>query len=101
MNVRKWSRQHTIGLLVGVVSPLVFLPVVIFILSWAQDYSFDSLWHRFMIESTTRTKYISMGAISNLIWFYRAINAEKYDFGMGVILATFCYVPYIVYVNYL
>jgi hypothetical protein len=100
MNLRNWSRQHTLGLLTGLVSPFVFLPVVLFALAWLQDYTFDSLWYKFTIESASRMKFISIGAISNLLWFYKAINQEKYDFAMGVILGTFCFVPFIIYVNY-
>jgi len=100
MNLRNWSSGHTKGLIIGLLSPLVFIPVVIMLLAWMQSFDFSRLWYMFTHDETVRSKVISIAIISNLIWFYLSINKEKYPLGMGVILGTICYLPYILYVNF-
>ncbi len=100
MNVRNWTKAHFLGLLIGIVSPLVFIPLVILILSWAQGFMFEQLWYKFSVDETVKSKIVSISIISNLIWFYMAINRDKYNLGMGVILGTILYLPYILYVNF-
>ena len=99
MNLRKWSIGHTKGLLIGIFVPLLLLPVVLFGMAWMQDYSFDSMWFKFMHQTAFRSKAISLSIISNLYWFYLSLNREKYDFAMGIILGSMCFLPYIIYVN--
>jgi hypothetical protein len=101
MNLRNWSIAHTKGLLVGILSPLIFIPIVIFLLAWLQDFHFSRLWYMFETDEFVRSKVVSIAIISNLIWFYLSLNREKYSFGMGVIIGTICYLPYILYVNFL
>ncbi len=101
MNLRNWNREHTLGLLVGALFPIVFIPLVVFILAWSQDYHFSQLWFKFMHNHFVRSKYLSISVISNLIWFYWSLNREKYNFSMGIILGSFCYLPYIIYVNFI
>lgn len=100
MNLRKWNLSHTKGLLVGLFSPIVFIPIVIFVLAWMQNYPFDTIWNKFGNEVIFRGKYLSISCISNLLWFYMSLNREKYNFAMGVILGTICYLPYILYINF-
>lgn len=100
MNLRNWSAGHTKGLLIGLLSPLVFIPVVIMILAWAQSFDFSLYWDKFTGNQIVRSKVVSLSIISNLIWFYFFINKEKYPYGMGIILGTICYLPYILYVNF-
>jgi hypothetical protein len=100
MNLRKWNLAHTKGLLVGLISPFVFIPIVIFIMAWLQNYSFDTIWYKFTNGVVFRGKYLSISCISNLLWFYMSLNREKYNFAMGVILGTICYLPYILYINF-
>lgn len=99
MNLKKWSVSHTKGLLVGMLVPLLFVPLVLFGMAWMQDYSFDSMWFKFNHLSLFRSKTLSLSIISNLFWFYTSLNREKYDFAMGIILGSMCYLPYILYVN--
>lgn len=101
MNLRNWSVAHTKGLLVGIISPLVFIPVVIFLLAWSQDFLFNQLWYKFQNQELVRSKVISIAIIANLLWFYLSLNREKYGFAMGVIIGTMCYLPYILYVNFI
>lgn len=100
MNLRNCGIAHTKGLIVGILSPLVFIPIVIFLLAWLQDFHFSRLWYMFQHDEMVRSKVVSISIISNLIWFYLTINREKYNFAMGVIIGTICYLPYIMYVNF-
>jgi hypothetical protein len=96
-----FTRDHAIGLLIGVVSPLVFLPVVLLILSFTQNTSFEYLWQQVVQFPEYRSKYISLALISNLIWFYIFLNKEKYNFSYGIILGMIVFVPYMIYANWI
>src|SRR5574343_30994 len=100
MNLRNWSKAHTKGLIVGIISPLVFIPLVIILLGWAQNFDFSRLWSKFTHDQMVRCKMVSLAIISNLIWFYLSLNREKYGFAMGVIIGSICFLPYILYVNF-
>jgi hypothetical protein len=95
----KWNRENTLGMLIGVFSPVVFLPLVLLILAFATGSSFDYFWDQFIYSSTFRSKYISLALISNLIWFYLFLNREKYEYTKGIILGLLCYAPYMIYIN--
>lgn len=101
MNLRNWSLAHTKGLLIGIISPLVFIPIVIFLLAWSQDFLFSQLWFKFQDQELVRSKVVSIAIIANLLWFYLSLNREKFGFAMGVIIGTICYLPYILYVNFI
>jgi hypothetical protein len=99
MSLRNWTRAHTYGLLVGFLSPLVFIPIVMLVLATSRNYPFGEIWDLFWISRQTTSKVVSLAIISNLIWFYIFLNREKYAFAMGIILGTLIYFPYIAYVN--
>jgi hypothetical protein len=101
MNFRNWSKQHTFGLLIGILSPIVFIPVVILLLSWVENFLFTQLWYKFLNDPLVRSKIVSIAIISNLIWFYMTLNREKWGLAMGIIVGTIIYLPYIVYVNFI
>jgi hypothetical protein len=101
MNLRNWSNSHTLGLVVGILSPLFFVPLVLFILAWLQDFQFMQLWYKFSHDQMTRSKILSIAIIGNLIWFYFSLNRERFGFAMGVIVATMFYLPYVLYVNFI
>jgi hypothetical protein len=46
-----------------------------------------------------RSKFLSLAIIANLFWFYLSLNRERYELGMGIILGTILYLPYVLYVN--
>jgi len=101
MNLRNWSIAHTKGLILGLLSPLIFIPIVILMLSWVQNFQFQQMWHMFTLDPMTRSKIISIAIISNLAWFYTFLNREKYGIAMGVIVGTIGFLPYIIYVNFI
>ena len=96
-----WSFSHTIGLCIGVFSPLLLLPLVVLILSQFEHMEFQFLWNKFIDFEVVRSKYISLSLISNLLWFYFFLNKEKYNLAKGIIAGTILYFPYILYVNVL
>ena len=100
MNLRKWSMEHTKGALLGFVTPLVFIPVVLLILMWVQDYYFEQLWNKFSHVVPYRIRIITISIIANLGWFYFFLNRERYNVAMGVIMGSLIYAPYIIYVKF-
>lgn len=100
MNIKNWTKQHTIGLIIGILSPIIFIPVVILLLSWIENFMFSQLWYKFMNDPMVRSKIVSIAIISNLIWFYMSLNRERWGMGRGIIIGTIAYLPYILYVNF-
>ena len=100
MNLRKWSKGHTFGMLLGIVTPLLVVPILLLALSYIQDYDFSFLWRKFTLNSPYRVQMITISIIANLIWFYYFINRSKWDHGMGIILGSIALAPYIVYVKF-
>lgn len=101
MNLRNWNKAHTYGLLLGLITPLLFIPIVLFIRAQIDDYNFTGLWNQMTYSKDARGINISLAAIANLVWFHLFMRREKYPLGMGVILATFVYLLYIVYLKFL
>jgi len=99
MNLRNWTKEHTKGLIVGILSPLLFVPLVVLILAWSRNYPFEEIWNMFILSKQTMSKVVSLAIISNLLWFYVFINRNNYGLSMGIILGTIVYLPFIVYVN--
>lgn len=100
MNLKKWSRGHTLGMLLGLITPLVVVPILILFLSWVQDYEFAYLWRKFSINAPYRVRMITLSIIANLFWFYYFLNRSKWDYGMGVILGSILFAPYVVYIKF-
>lgn len=101
MNLKNWTKAHTKGLILGLLSPLIFIPIVMLLFAWMQNFHFSQLWYKFEYDQMIRSKIISIAIISNLLWFYLSINKDKYGLAMGIIIATICYLPYILYVNFI
>ncbi len=97
MNLKNWSKLHTYGLIVGIILPLVMVPVVMLILSWVQNYSFARIWYEFKNSQNTMSKLVTLAVLANLGVFYIFLNKEKYNFAMGIILGSILYLPLIVY----
>ena len=66
MNLKKWTLDHTKGLFLGIITPLVIAPLVLYIMSIVQDYYFDQLWLKFTINKPYQIKIITMSIIANL-----------------------------------
>jgi hypothetical protein len=48
-----------------------------------------------------KSKVISLAIIANLIWFYLLLNRSKYEMARGVIIGSICFLPYILYLNFI
>lgn len=93
------TKENIFGFLIGIISPIVFLPVVLLFLSFVQDTTVYYLWEQFKISDVHRSKDLSLSLISNLIWFYVFLNTDRYPYVRGILLGMFFYVPYMIYVN--
>lgn len=97
MNVRNWNRFHSLGLIIGLVSPLILVPLVIWLISVTQNFYFSQLWTSFLHNHYSQSKMISLAILPNLGWFYWSVNKEKFNLAMGIIIGTAAFLPYIIY----
>jgi len=95
-----WTKEHTKGLILGLITPIVVVPIVLFIISITQNYIFSQLWHKFNLNNPYQIKIITLSIIANLGWFYLFLNKDKFNFARGIIIATMLYAPYIIYIKF-
>lgn len=100
MNLKHWTLDHTKGLILGILIPIVFMPIVVLLLSWIQDYYIEQLWDRFLHNNQYRIRIITISIIANLGLFYYFLNKERFNLAMGIILGSICFAPYIIYVKF-
>lgn len=100
MNLKNWTKQHTLGVLMGIVFPALFIPLVVLILAFFQDYSFTELWGRFLQFYQVRIQVLTISIIANLGLFYFFLNKERYNLAMGIILGSILHAPYIIYIKF-
>jgi hypothetical protein len=94
-----WNTKRTVGLIIGIVSPFVFVPLIILLISWSQNFYFSVLWHKFTGNMIAQSRFISLAIIPNLLWFYLFLNKERYDIARGIIIGSAIFIPFIIYVN--
>ncbi|MEN9700181.1 MAG: hypothetical protein RLZZ301_1379 [Bacteroidota bacterium] len=87
------------GLAIGFFTPIVFLPLIVLIIAQAQGMSFHYLWYQTFHYMEFMSRYLSLGLILNLGWFYLFLNREKYLHTRGIIFGMLLYAPYMIYVN--
>lgn len=100
MSLRKWTSGHTFGMLLGIITPILFIPILILLLSWIQDYDYNYLWHKVTSNGPYRIKMLTISIIANLLWFYYFLNRSKWDYGMGIILGSIAFAPYVIYIKF-
>ena len=100
MILRKLTKDHFIGMLLGLITPLFVAPLVLLFLSWVQNYYYSILWYKFAHNTPYRIRIITLSIIVNLIWFYLFLNKEKYNKAKGVIIGTLIFAPYIIYIKF-
>ena len=100
MNLRNWSKQHTLGLLLGILTTAISLPIVMFI--YSKIYQDEAIWAKvFDIKlKTMQSKMVSLASITNLVWFHLLMRREKYQLGMGIIMATVINLFIILYLKF-
>lgn len=95
----KWNIRTTAGTIIGVLSPMLIVPLTILVISYLQNFQYQVLWYKFMDDANTQSKFLSLSIIANLFWFYFFLNKERWDLARGVIIGSALYLPYIVYVT--
>jgi hypothetical protein len=95
----KLNKNNFLGFGIGILSPLLFIPIVLFILASVTSVSYGYIWEQFITFPEYTSKYTSLALISNLLWFYLFLNREYYDVARGIIFAMLCFIPYMIYVN--
>jgi len=94
-----WNSKITAGLFIGILVPVIAVPLIMLLLSWAQNFYFSQLWHKFTYDQVVQSKVLSLSIIPNLAVFYLFLNRERYDIARGIIIGSACFLPYILYVN--
>lgn len=88
MNLRNWTKQHTIGMLIGFATTVVAIFLVIGYFGWDDGRGYLKSFHNFTFFHERTAKVIALASIANLFWFHRFLKQEKWNLAMGVILAT-------------
>jgi hypothetical protein len=101
MKLREWSKQHTIGLLIGLATTLICIPLIMFILGQMDYRPFSTMWFKFRISNAEKTRIISLASIGNLFWFHRFLKQEKYNTAYGVIAGTIIFLLVILYLKFI
>jgi hypothetical protein len=90
--------DHTIiGLLLGIAVP--FLVLAVFFFFKYSHMTVDRFFYMIRLEDTLSPR-ISLCVIANLFVFYSFIWTHRYKSARGVILATFIYAAFIVYLKF-
>lgn len=97
---QNFNMQFFIGLAIGALSPLVCLPIIVFVLAQSYGQSFLYLWHQTLNFPDFLSRYLSLGLIGNLAWFYYFLNREKYFQTRGIVFGMLLYAPFMIYVNF-
>lgn len=94
-----WNARTTAGMLIGILSPFICVPLTILVISLTQHYPFSLFWDRFFVDLNVMSKFLSLSIIPNLVWFYVFLNKERYDLARGIIVGSALFLPFIIYVN--
>jgi len=89
INLRNWTKQHTVGLFVGLLTIVASIFIVVAILSMSNGFSYFFNLKRLTFLPSFAAKVISLAALGNLPWFhFVALRKKKWEFGQGLIMAT-------------
>ena len=95
-----FNRKLLYGTLLGVLTPILFLPVLVYFLSLSKGMDFEVAWSQISNNNMNTSKYLSLSMIVNLLWFYYFLNREQYHLTRGIILGMICFAPYMVYIYF-
>lgn len=95
-----FNRKLLYGTLLGVLTPILFLPFLVYFLSLSKGMDFEVAWSQISNNNMNTSKYLSLSMIVNLLWFYYFLNREQYHLTRGIILGMFCFAPYMVYIYF-
>lgn len=95
-----FNKHLLFGTLIGILTPILFLPVLIYFLCLSKGMDFELVWSQVSSHNMNTSKYLSLSMIVNLFWFYYFLNKEQYHFTRGIILGMICFAPYMVYIYF-
>ncbi|MBL6667976.1 MAG: hypothetical protein ISP69_04800 [Crocinitomicaceae bacterium] len=95
-----FNKQLLLGTLIGILTPILFFPVLILFLSLSKGIDFEVIWNQISSNNMNTSKYLSLAMIVNLLWFYYFLNKEQYHLTRGIILGMICFAPYMVYIYF-
>ena len=95
-----FNKELLIGTLIGILTPILFMPILIFFLSLSKGIDFEVIWSQISNNNMNTSKYLSLAMIVNLLWFYYFLNKEQYHLTRGIILGMICFAPYMVYIYF-
>lgn len=95
-----FNKQLLLGTLIGILTPILFIPVLILFLSLSKGIDFEVIWSQISSNNMNTSKYLSLAMIVNLLWFYYFLNKEQYHLTRGIILGMICFAPYMVYIYF-
>jgi len=95
-----FNKKLLYGTLLGVCTPILFLPVLVYFLSLSKGMDFGVVWSQISNNNMNTSKYLSLSMIVNLLWFYYFLNREQYHLTRGIILGMICFAPYMVYIYF-
>lgn len=92
MKLKYCTKNHLYGLILGVVTIIVFVPII---LKAYDMFSVHQSWFLYRVKS----KVISLASIANLGWFHYFIKKKKMELATGILIATFVSFFVIVYLK--
>jgi hypothetical protein len=87
-----------VGFIAGLIGP--WFGVLIFYAIFFNHKSIRAFALTILNNGSTHSGIIAVSLIFNLVFFYFAIRKEWYRAAQGVIMAVFCYAPFVVYFKY-
>ncbi|MEJ6686601.1 MAG: hypothetical protein QNK70_04920 [Crocinitomicaceae bacterium] len=96
-----FNKELLFGTLIGILTPILFLPILIYFLSLSKGLNFEVIWSQISSHNINTSKYLSLAMIVNLLWFYFFLNREKYHYTRGIILGMLCFGPYMIYIYFI
>jgi hypothetical protein len=94
------TRKHYFGFLIGVLLPIISIPVILGLWTVLANFYWSQVWSQFSMGGDSQAKFMSLSLFSNLLVFYAFINRDNYEIGRGIIFGTMAYAPYFIYVYY-
>lgn len=94
MKYSKWNNK-ALGFVFGLIGPVIgFFLLYVIRFSFKE---FNEYWRMFLEVDQMKSPIMSLTLIMNIILLFLMLKKDLYKTGWGILFATFCYVPFIVY----
>ena len=91
------NRQSLVGWLTGIVAPMV--SIVVLSLLWFDGMTVSGIF-RMYLQMHLLGHVLSLGAVTNLLFFFLFLKTDKDRAARGVLGATFLYVFVVIWLKY-